>query len=169
MTRWFLIPDLLVALCLPFLSFGQRSAMVDIDSLIKLMPETQTAIKKLDSAFTFYEKKLETLSDSMNWMQKNTPKGPKVSEQQKKDYIKKFNALNDRLIRFQKEAETALESYRLSLHAPIEQNVKALCMEVARKKGYAVVVDIKRRDKGILYSEKEPEDITWMVILEMGK
>jgi Skp family chaperone for outer membrane proteins len=169
MIRSFIITDLFLAICLPFLSFGQRAGMVDVDSLIKLMPETQIAVKKLDSAFTYYETKLDVLSDSMTTLSKSPPKGPKVTEQQKKDYIKNVNALSERIRLFQKTAETELESYRLQLHEPIEKKVKEICIELGKKKGYNVLVETQKKEKGILYTEKEPEDITWMVIAEIVK
>jgi hypothetical protein len=160
---------LALLLLLPALLPAQKAAVVDVDSLIKLMPETKIAVHKLDSAFSVYERQLDILSDSMEWLSKHAPHGQDVPSEMKIGYIRKVNRLSDRIRDFEKKAETELESYRLQLHDPIEKKVKEMCIRIAKQKGYAALIPLSKKEEGLLYYPGEPDDITTLVISEIGK
>ena len=152
-------------------SQAQKVALVDIDSVINAMPETKIAMQKLDSALAAYQKRLDIMSDSLEWIGKNMPHGRNKSPeeiQRVNEYMEGMKNFKERIVELKKNAEKDLENYRLALHAPIEKSAKILSIEVCKKNKYAGLVE-SWKHAAILYCETQPMDITSLVIQAVKK
>ncbi|HEY6160755.1 MAG TPA: OmpH family outer membrane protein [Bacteroidia bacterium] len=150
----------------PLIAIAQRTAVVDLDSVISSMPETKIAMGKLDSALAYYQLKLNILSDSLDIVLKTWPRWTGT---QKVAQNKKVKQIKDDIRNLQRKAENELEEYRLCLREPIAYKARQLCIKVGKQNNYSSLVEVSRRNKGILFTDGEPDDITWRVISEIGK
>ncbi len=147
-------------------SFAQKTASLDFDSLISIMPEM---IKAKDSSAAYY-KQLESklmsydkeLKEKLNDYQINESKySPMVKEQMQKD----LQALDQRMRDFQVLAQTDFQQYNERLTKPITEKAKKAIEKVAKAKGYKHVID---SSAGILLYTDPADNIFNLVKAELG-
>src|ERR1051325_2214902 len=114
----------------PLIAIAQRTAVVDLDSVISSMPETKISMGKLDSALAYYQLKLNILSDSLDIVLKTWPRWTGT---QKVAQNKKVKQIKDDIRNLQRKAENELEEYRLCLREPIAYKARQLCIKVGKQ------------------------------------
>ena len=151
---------------LSFSSFAQKTAYVDLDSLLSVMPEMT---KAKDSSAAYY-KQLET---ALTTMQKEL--NDKLADYQahEKDYTdliknmkqKDLQDLNQRIQDFQVQAQSDFQKFNDKLTKPINEKAKKAIEKVAKAKGYKMVID---SGVGVLLYTEPADDIFNFVKAELG-
>ena len=147
-------------------SFAQKAAFIDLDSLLSVMPE-MTAAKKTSAD---YYKDLETtltgmqkdLNDKLADYQSNEPKYTDLIKQTKQ---KELQDLNQRIQDFQVKAQTDFQKKNEELTKPINAKAKKAIEKVAKAKGYKSVFD---SSAGLVLYSDVADDIFNAVKAELG-
>ena len=149
-----------------FSSFAQKTAFIDLDSLLSVMPEMT---KAKDSSATYY-KQLET---TLTTMQKEL--NDKLADYQahEKDYTdliknmkqKDLQDLNQRIQDFQVQAQTEFQKFNEKLTKPINDKARKSIDKVAKARGYKMVID---SSVGVLLYTEPADDIFNAVKADLG-
>ena len=160
---------LLVLVC-PFILPAQKTAVVDLDTIIQHLPDTRIAQAKLDSSVSFLQQFMEQLQDSIETVMLKYPdtKGP-VSFEQKQIREKTLAQCNERIMHFQQDARAGLLDYRNKLFVPIVEKAKKLCEMYAKANAYKVVITKKEKDLTVLYGPVPVTDITPNLIAKINE
>jgi Skp family chaperone for outer membrane proteins len=154
----------------PFISLAQKTAIVDLDSIIQHLPDTRIAQAKLDSSVSFLQQFMEQLQDSIETVMLKYPdtKGP-VSLEQKQLRAETLAQCNERVMHFQQDARAGLLEYRTKLFTPIVDKAKKLCEMYAKANAYKVVITKKEKDLTVLYGPVPVTDITPNLIAKINE
>jgi len=147
-------------------SFAQKTAHIELDSLLAIMPEMVEAKK----ASADYYKQLETtlttmqkeLNDKFADYQANQAKYTDLIKQTKE---KEVQDLQQRIQDFQVQAQTEFQKKNDELTRPINAKAKKAIEKVAKTKGYKMVVD---SSVGVLLYTEPADDIFSAVKAELG-
>jgi outer membrane protein len=147
-------------------SFAQKTAYIDLDSILSIMPEMAKAkdssaffYKQLESQLTFMQK---DLNDKLADYQTHEKEYIDIIKQQKQ---KDLQDLNQRIQDFQVQAQTSFQKKNDDLTKPINDKAKKAIAKVAKAKGFKLVIDASAGT--LLYSEPS-EDIFNLVKAELG-
>lgn len=147
-------------------SFAQKTAHVELDSLLSVMPEMAEAkkisadfYKQLESTLTAMQKEL---NDKLAEYQANETKYTDLIKQMKQ---KELQDLNQRIQDFQVQAQTEFQKKNDELTRPINEKAKKAIEKVAKAKGYKLVVD---SSVGVLLYSDPADDIFSAVKAELG-
>ena len=157
-----------VIFCVSFTSNAQKIAHIDFDSLISVMPQMDS-IKKVSQEFY---KTLEAQLISMNNEYQQKLSDYNANEKNWTDLIKgiKKNELEDlgkRIQDFQGQAQTEIEKENAELAKPLYDKAKKAISDVAKEKGYKLVIDSSDAVSAVLYSEPA-DDIFNLVKAKLG-
>ena len=149
-----------------FSSYAQKTAHLDLDSLLNIMPESKKAkdslavvYKQLETMLSNYQKELQ---DKLAAYQENEAKyTPLVKEQMQKD----LQALDQRIRELQVQAQGDYQKVSDALTKPINEKAKKAIEKVAKAKGYKMVID---SSLGVLLYTDPADDIFNFVKAELG-
>ncbi len=154
------------ALTLSTASFAQKTAYVELDSLLSIMPEMAEAkkvsadfYKQLEGTLTTMQKEL---NDKLAEYQANETKYTDLIKQMKQ---KELQDLNQRIQDFQVQAQTEFQKKNDELTRPINEKAKKAIEKVAKAKGYKMVVD---SSVGVLLYTDPADNIFSAVKAELG-
>jgi outer membrane protein len=147
-------------------SFAQKTAFINLDSLLSVMPEYAAAkktsaehYKELESTLTTMQKEL---NDKLAEFQANETKYTDLIKQTKQ---KELQDLNQRIQDFQTQAQVDFQKKNDDLTKPINQKAKKAIEKVAKAKGYKMVMDTAG---GLLLYSDPTDDIYAAVKAELG-
>lgn len=149
-----------------FSSFAQKTAFIDLDSLLSIMPEMTEAKKVSADVYKQLETQLTTMQKELN---------DKLAEYQanEKNYTdlikttkqKELQDLNQRIQDFQVQAQTDFQKKNEELTKPINEKAKKAIEKVAKARGYKLVID---SGIGVLLYTEPADDIFNSVKTELG-
>ncbi len=123
-------------------SFAQKAAFIELDSLLSVMPEMAAAKKVSADHYKDLEATLTTMQKELN---------EKLADYQahEKDYTdlikttkqKELQDLNQRIQDFQVKAQSDFQKKNDELTKPINEKAKKAIEKVAKAKGYKMVLD----------------------------
>ncbi|TAL61493.1 MAG: OmpH family outer membrane protein [Bacteroidetes bacterium] len=147
-------------------AFAQKTAYVELDSLLSVMPEMVEAkkvsadyYKQLEATLTTMQKEL---NDKLAEYQANETKYTELIKTTKQ---KELQDLNQRIQDFQVQAQTEFQKKNDDLTRPINAKAKKAIEKVAKAKGYKLVVD---SSTGVLLYMDPADDIFSAVKAELG-
>lgn len=143
------------------LSFGQKIAHLQLDSLIQLMPETKTAMEIAQNYLKDLEKQVASMktefdSKYQDYLQNEAA----YSDLVKKTKQEELQTLNQRIQDFQQQAQQDYQKKYVELSKPIQDKAKKAVDAVAKEGGYKYVLDTSTGT--VLYSE-QGDDILMLV------
>lgn len=154
------------ALTISTASFAQKTAYVELDSLLSIMPEMAEAKKVSADFYKQLEGTLSTmqkeLNDKLAEYQANETKYTDLIKTTKQ---KELQDLNQRIQDFQVQAQTEFQKKNEDLTRPINEKAKKAIEKVAKAKGYKLVVD---SSVGVLLYTDPADDIFAAVKAELG-
>jgi len=149
-----------------FTANAQKTASIDLDSLLSIMPEmikakTESAdyYKQLEGTLTTMQKEL---NDKLAEYQANEAKYTDLIKTTKQ---KELQDLNQRIQDFQVQAQTDFQKKNDELSRPINEKAKKAIEKVAKAKGYKLVLD---SSLGVLLYTDPADDIFSAVKAELG-
>ena len=131
-------------------SFAQKTAFIELDSLLSVMPEMAAAKistdhgKDLEATLTTMQKELNDKLADFQAHEKDYTDLIKGTKQ------KELQDLNQRIQDFQVQAQTDFQKKNDELTKPINEKAKKAIEKVAKAKGYKMVIDASRLSKGVL-------------------
>lgn len=153
-------------LSLPFSGMAQKSAFLDLDSLLSIMPEMAEAKKKSAEIYKQLESQLanmqKELSDKYAEYQANEKNFTDLIKSTKQ---KELQDLDQRIRDFQVQAQTEFQKANEDLQKPINDKAKKAIEKVAKAKGYKMVID---SSLGVLLYTDPADDIFNLVKAELG-
>jgi len=157
---------LILFVSVSFVLSAQKTAFIDLDSLLSVMPE-MTEAKKVSAD---HYKQLET---TLTAMQKEL--NDKLAEYQANEKVytelikttkqKELQDLNQRIQDFQVQAQTDFQKKNDDLTKPINEKAKKAIEKIAKMKGYKMVID---SSVGVLLYTEPADDIFNAVKAELG-
>lgn len=149
-----------------FSSYAQKTAFIDLDSLLSIMPEMTEAkkvsadhYKQLEATLTTMQKELNDKLAEYQANEKNYTDLIKTTKQ------KELQDLNQRIQDFQVQAQTDFQKKNDDLTRPINDKAKKAIEKVAKTKGYKLVID---SSVGVLLYTDPADDIFNAVKAELG-
>lgn len=144
---------LAVLICLSTISNAQKIATVDFDSLITILPQMDS-VKKASQA---HVKQLESQMMGMQTELQTKYQDYQTKEKEMTDLIKgikkkELEELNQRIQDFQASAQQEIQKKNADLAKPLQAKVKKAIEQVAKEKGYKIVLDSGAGN--LLYSEQ---------------
>jgi outer membrane protein len=147
-------------------TFAQKTAFIDLDSLLSIMPEMTDAkkasadhYKQLESTLTTMQKEL---NDKLTEYQGNEKNYTDLIKQTKQ---KELQDLDQRIKDFQVQAQSDFQKKNDDLTKPINEKAKKAIEKVAKAKGYKMVLD---SSVGVLLYTEPADDIFNAVKAELG-
>ena len=147
-------------------SFAQKTAFIELDSILSIMPEMARA---KDSSAYFYKqlearltKMQKELNDNLADYQEHEKTYMDVIKQQRQ---KELQDQNQRIQDFQVSAQTEFQKKNDDLTKPINERAKKAIEKVAKAKGYKMVIDTS---VGVLLYHDPADDIFNLVKAELG-
>lgn len=145
---------------------AQKIAHISLDSLLKSMPESDSA----KVAYTNYASQLE---NTLNSLQKEFQQKYQEYQQNQANWTglvkqtkeQELNDLNQRIQAFQTQAQTSLQKYGDSIQQPVIAKAKAAISAVAKENGYKYVLDTSQ---GIVLYYEQGDDIFALVSKKLG-
>jgi Skp family chaperone for outer membrane proteins len=140
---------------------AQKIASVNLDSVMKCLPEYQTAIYQTDSMRCVLEDRIKQLSDYLYTFLMDQGCFPPAEEKEKLE--KKLEKLQQDIQDFQQEALKRYTSFCEQLFAPVRNKAISLCVIITKEKGLDLLLEGPVADNLLIYTEG-PTDITAEVI-----
>jgi len=145
---------------------AQKLGHISLDSLLKSMPESDSA-RKIGQA---YYQQLETTIESMQRelqtkYQDYQQNEAKYTELVKSTKQQELNDLNQRIQNFQGQAQTSLQRFNDSITHPIITKARNAVVAVAKEKGYRYIFDTS---SGAVFYPDDADDVFAMVAEKLG-
>lgn len=149
-----------------FLSYGQKTGFINLDSLLSVMPEMTEAKKVSADHYKVLEATLSTMQKELN----DKLADYQTNEKNYTDLIKntkqkELQDLNQRIQDFQVQAQTDFQKKNDELTRPINDKAKKAIEKTAKAKGYKIVLD---SSAGLLLYTEPADDIFNAVKAELG-
>ncbi len=145
---------------------AQKIAHVNLDSLIRIMPESKVAqqgvqayAKQLEQQVTAMQDELKTKYTEFQEKSKDLAEVVRASKE------KELNDLNTRIQEFQQQAQADYQKKTAELSRPVYDKAKKAIDLVAKENGYKYALDSS--SGAIIYSEPA-DDILSLVIKKLG-
>ena len=147
-------------------SFAQKTAFINLDSLLTIMPEYGEAKKNLAEHYKQLESTLTTMQKELNdkgtEYQANESKYTDLIKQTKQ---KEIQDLQQRIQDFQTSAQSEIQKKQEELTKPVLAKAKKSIEKIAKTKGYKMVIDASG---GLLLYSEPADDIFNAVKLDLG-
>ena len=159
---------LAVALIFPMLASAQtlKVGLVDVNSIISLMPDTQQAQNKLAEVSKRYEDEYAKLGEEMKRLYDEVQKGetelPAIRERKLND----LQAFQAKVQQFEQTAQQDLANQQQQLMMPIYQKVQQAVTAYSQENGFNFVQ--VKEDQLVLYFADPVVDITNGVKAKLG-
>jgi outer membrane protein len=145
---------------------AQKYAHVSLDSVLKSMPESDSAKKsyanyagQLQSTFESFQKEYQ---QKLNDYQTNQATYTGIVKQSKEQELQD---LGQRIQAFQQQAQTSLQHFGDSIQRPVIAKAKNAINAVAKEDGYKYVFDTSQ---GFVLYADDADDIYMLVIKKLG-
>jgi outer membrane protein len=145
---------------------AQKTAHINLDSLISLMPESKTAqaavqeySKQLEQQITAMQTELQGKYQDYQDHQKDYPEVVRATKE------KELNDLNQRITDFQQQAQADFQKKNADLAKPVYDKAKKAIEQVAKENGYKYVLDTSA---GLVIYSEPADDIIGLVIKKLG-
>lgn len=133
---------LLVTFSFAFSQKALKIGHVDSQELISLMPEKDSAQKKIQDYATELQKTSQTMqTEFQQKYQEYAEKGETFSKLIKENKEKELRGLQERMQQFEQNAKQDLQKKQADLFQPIIDKAKKAVSDVARKEGFTYVFD----------------------------
>lgn len=147
-------------------SFAQKTAFVELDSLLSIMPEMVEAKKVSADYYKQLEATLTTMQKDLNEkLAEYQTNEAKYTELIKNTKQKELQDLNQRIQDFQVQAQSDFQKKNDELTRPINAKAKKAIEKVAKAKGYKLVLD---SSLGVTLYTDPADDIFSAVKAELG-
>ena len=147
---------------------AQKLAHLNVDELLSLMPETQTAEGEIKAYADALQKDMEEMQKEAQGRYENL-----VANQQNWTQLRiakeqeELELLAQRIQEYQVKAQQDLQNKQMELMQPIIEKAQNAVNDVARDKGYNYVLD-SSQSKGVLIFAEGGEDILPYVKAKLG-
>jgi outer membrane protein len=142
---------------------AQKIAHVNVDSLVRTMPETKTASEAAKKYSDGLQQELLAMQTELDNKQKDyMEKEAGMSELLKKTKQEDFQQLYNRIESFRNQASEDYQRKSAELTKPIMEKAKKAIEAVAKEGGYKYVLDASPQGTSILFSEPS-DDILALV------
>src|SRR5581483_6162302 len=132
-------------------------AHIALDSLLKNMPESDSARKVGQSYYAQLEQTIESMQKELQQKYADYQKeGPTMTGIVKQSKEQELQDLNTRIQNFQQQAQSSLQKFNDSLTRPIITKAKNAINTVAKEHGYKYVLDTS---SGIVLYSEDSDDI----------
>ncbi len=159
------IAALLLVVGVQQVSVAQKTAHVQLDSLIQLMPETKQAMEIAQAYLKDLEKQVASMKTEFDTKyQDYLANEPSYSDLVKKTKQEELQTLNQRIQDFQQQAQQDYQKKYGELSKPIQEKAKKAIDMVAKENGYKYVFDTST---GIVLYSEASEDILALVKKKM--
>ncbi len=145
---------------------AQKYGNVSLDSVLKAMPESDSAKKaysnyagQLQSTFESFQKEYQ---QKLNDYQTNQATYTGIVKQSKESELQD---LGQRIQAFQQQAQTSLQKFGDSIQRPVIAKAKNAISAVAKENGYKYVFDTSQ---GFVLYADEADDVYALVIKKLG-
>jgi outer membrane protein len=151
----------ILIICLSAGSFAnaQKVAYIDMDSLVQYMPESKVARDSVQRYVQNLEAALQQMQQEFQTKQAQYMKdkdNPSISQTIKDLRARELESLYQRIQDFQVSAQDEINKKTEELARPIYDKANKAIGDVAKAKGYKMVLDASQQGGAILY--KEPGD-----------
>ena len=164
-----MIKKILVALAiaLPSMAFAQKFAVVDTETIMTAMPETKAAEEKIQQSSKTYQDEFDKLNEEINKkfaeyqaLPEDTPNSIKERRQQE------IQELDDKVRRFQQQAQQDLERQHMQLLQPIQEKLLNAIKSVGAEGQYTMI--FPNNGMTPIYTGSDVIDITDAVKAKLG-
>ena len=142
---------------------------INSDELMQSMPETDTAIKKLQSLQEEYQSTLDELQNKFNTSfslyQENYAT---MSELVRSTKEQDLSDLRTRIDNFQVNAQQTFEQKQAEYLAPIREKAINAIKEIGDEHGFTYIFDVSPNSTPIVYMADNTEDILPLVKKKLG-
>ncbi len=158
-----------IAVALPMLASAQtvKLGLVDVNTIIGLMPETTAAQTKLQETQKKYEAEYTALQDELKKQYdelQNMAADELPAIRQRKETA--FQESSQKLQVFQEQVMQDMQRQQNELMAPILQKIKEAIESVGREGSYTLVQNLDPQN--VFYYSAPAEDITPLVKTKLG-
>lgn len=154
--------------CFSFTSKAQKVAHIDFDSLISVMPQMDSVKKVSQEFYKTLEAQLISMNNEYQQKMADYTKGePNWTDLIKGIKKQELQELGNRIQDFQQQAQNEIEKKNAELAKPLYEKAKKAIADVAKEKGYKLVIDSSDAVSAVLYSEPA-DDIFPLVKLKLG-
>ena len=158
---------LLIAAVICSLSVSaQKIGHVSLDSLLKGMPESDSAKKSYSNYAQQLEVTLETFQKEFQTKyqeyQQNQATYTGIVKQSKEQEL---NDMNQRIQSFQTQAQSSLQHFGDSIQRPVIARAKNAVKEVAKENGYKYILDTSQ---GFVIYFEDADDVYALVAKKLG-
>jgi outer membrane protein len=145
---------------------AQKLGHIALDSLLKSMPESDSA-KKVGQAYYMQ------LANQIESMQKELQQKYEDYQQKQAGYTElikqtkqqELNEMNQRIQSFQGQAQTSLQRFNDSITRPVIAKAKNAINAVAKEHGYKYIFDTS---SGVVLYSEDSDDVYGMVAEKLG-
>jgi outer membrane protein len=145
---------------------AQKTAHINLDSLISIMPESKVAqqsvqeyAKQLEQQVTAMQTELQTKYAEYQEKSKDLPELVRANKE------KELTDLQQRIQDFQQQAQAEYQKKSAEFSKPVYDKAKKAIDQVAKDNGYKYVLDTST---GIVIYSEPTEDIIALVIKKLG-
>lgn len=145
---------------------SQKIAHVNLDSLMKAMPDFDSAKKVGQAHYLDLENEIESMNKELQQKVDDYKRNaPGMTELVKKNKEDEINQMQQRLQTFQQNAQQDISKLQDSLMRPIIAKAKKAINEVAKEHQYKYVLDTS---SGVVVYFEESDDIFALVADKLG-
>jgi outer membrane protein len=145
---------------------AQKIGHIALDSLLKSMPESDSARKVGQGYYQQLEMTIESMQKELQSKnqdyQQNSPKYTELVKQTKQQELQD---LYQRIQNFQQQAQGSLQRFNDSITRPIITKAKNAVNAVAKEHGYKLIIDTS---SGIVLYSEEGDDVFALVAEKLG-
>lgn len=145
---------------------AQKIGHIALDSLLKSMPESDSARKVGQAYYQQLEMTIETMQKELQTKyQEYQQDAPKMTELVKQTKQQELQDLQQRIQNFQQQAQGSLQRFNDSITRPVISKAKNAINAVAKEHGYKYILDTS---SGIVIYSEESDDVFPMVAEKLG-
>jgi outer membrane protein len=137
---------------------AQKIGIIAFDSLLKSMPESDSARRVGQGYYQQLEMTIESMQKELQTKyQDYQANEAKYTELVKKTKEQELQDLNQRIQNFQQQAQGSLQRFNDSITRPIITKARQAVKDVAKEKGYRYILDIS--SGAVFYNEPDADDV----------
>lgn len=145
---------------------AQKVGHIALDSLLKNMPESDSARKVGQSYYQQLENTIEAMQKELQQKYQDYQKDQATyTELVKQTKQQELNDLNQRIQAFQGQAQTSLQKFNDSITRPIINKAKNAIKAVATEHGFKYILDTS---SGVVLYSEEGDDVYALVADKLG-
>jgi len=160
------ILTLLLGLTITSAVNAQKIGHIALDSLLKNMPESDSARKVGQAYYQQLETTIEAMQKELQQKyQDYQQNSASLTELVKKNKEQELNDLNQRIQSFQGQAQSSLQKFNDSITRPIITKAKNAISSIAKEHAYKYILDTS---SGVVLYSEDGDDVYAMVAEKLG-